>query len=64
MALEHGRDPAEITRASSLSLEEDLDTIVRLVDEWEAAGFEYLVCGWPSGGRRQVAAFASRVLAL
>jgi hypothetical protein len=63
MALAGGRDPAEITRASSLSLEDDLDTIARLVDEWDDAGFEYLVCGWPGGGRRQVAAFASRFLA-
>jgi alkanesulfonate monooxygenase SsuD/methylene tetrahydromethanopterin reductase-like flavin-dependent oxidoreductase (luciferase family) len=62
MALEGGRDPVEITRASSLSLEDDPDTIARLVDAWEDAGFEYLVCGWPSGGRAQIAAFASRFL--
>jgi alkanesulfonate monooxygenase SsuD/methylene tetrahydromethanopterin reductase-like flavin-dependent oxidoreductase (luciferase family) len=62
MALEGGRDPVEITRASSLSLEDDPDTIARLVEAWEDAGFEYLVCGWPSGGRAQIAAFASRFL--
>jgi alkanesulfonate monooxygenase SsuD/methylene tetrahydromethanopterin reductase-like flavin-dependent oxidoreductase (luciferase family) len=62
MALEGGRDPAEITRASSLSLEDDPDSIARIVDAWEDAGFEYLVCGWPSGGRAQIAAFAARFL--
>ncbi len=62
MALESGRDPVEITRASSLSLEDDADTIARLVDEWADAGFDYLVCGWPAGGHDQIEAFASRFL--
>lgn len=57
-----GRDPATIRRAASLSLEDDLDTIARHVDAWAAAGFEYLVCGWPGGGRDQVEAFAQRFL--
>jgi F420-dependent oxidoreductase-like protein len=64
MALEVGRDPIEITRASSLSLEDDPDTIARLVGEWDDAGFDYLVCGWPSGGRAQIADFAARFLSL
>ena len=55
-----GRDPAEIRRAASLSLEDDGDTIARHVDAWTAAGFDYLVCGWPSGGRAQVEGFAAR----
>ncbi len=59
MADAAGRDPAEIRRAASLSLEEDADTLARQVDEWDEAGFEYLVCGWPSGGRAEVEAFAS-----
>ena len=58
-----GRDPAEITRASSLSLEDDLDTIAGNVDAWEQAGFDYLVCGWPAGGRTTVERFAERFLA-
>jgi alkanesulfonate monooxygenase SsuD/methylene tetrahydromethanopterin reductase-like flavin-dependent oxidoreductase (luciferase family) len=57
-----GRDPAEITRASSLSLEDDLDTIAANVDAWEQAGFEYLVCGWPPDGRATVEQFAQRFL--
>ncbi|HEY5173092.1 MAG TPA: LLM class flavin-dependent oxidoreductase, partial [Acidimicrobiia bacterium] len=58
-----GRDPAEITRASSLSLEDDLDTIATNVDAWGKAGIEYLVCGWPAGGREIVEAFSGRFLA-
>ncbi|HEY5013805.1 MAG TPA: TIGR03560 family F420-dependent LLM class oxidoreductase [Acidimicrobiia bacterium] len=58
-----GRDPSEIGRASSLSLEDDLDSIAITVAAWEAAGFEYLVCGWPPGGRAQVEQFARRFLA-
>jgi alkanesulfonate monooxygenase SsuD/methylene tetrahydromethanopterin reductase-like flavin-dependent oxidoreductase (luciferase family) len=63
MAEAAGRDPSTIRRASSLSLEGDLDAIARDVDAWEQAGFGYLVCGWPSGGRATVEAFADRFLA-
>ena len=41
---------------------EDKPDIARLVDQWEAAGFGYLVCGWPAGGREQVETFAARFL--
>jgi alkanesulfonate monooxygenase SsuD/methylene tetrahydromethanopterin reductase-like flavin-dependent oxidoreductase (luciferase family) len=58
-----GRDPSTIRRASSLSLEGDLDTIAAHVEAWERAGFTYLVCGWPPGGRADVEAFARRFLA-
>jgi F420-dependent oxidoreductase-like protein len=56
-----GRDPASITRAASLSLDDDLDTVSHLVDEWRDAGFDYLVCGWPSAGRERIEAFAQRM---
>ena len=62
MAETVGRDPAAIMRATSLSLEDDLDTIASNVAAWESAGFEYLVCGWPAGGRAQVEPFAARFL--
>ena len=62
LAVAAGRDPAEITRASSLSLEDDLDTIATNVDAWQKAGIEYLVCGWPPGGRDPVHQFATRFL--
>jgi alkanesulfonate monooxygenase SsuD/methylene tetrahydromethanopterin reductase-like flavin-dependent oxidoreductase (luciferase family) len=58
-----GRDPSEIRRAGSLSLEGDPDAITRQVESWHAAGFDYLVCGWPAGGRAPVEAFARRHLA-
>src|SRR5665647_2112259 len=51
MAEEAGRDPSEIMRAGSLSLEDDADTVARRIDRWRDAGFGYLVCGWPAGGR-------------
>jgi F420-dependent oxidoreductase-like protein len=62
MAEDAGRDPAEIRRAASLSLEGDPDAIARQVDAWQAAGFDYLVCGWPTQGRALVERFASRHL--
>jgi alkanesulfonate monooxygenase SsuD/methylene tetrahydromethanopterin reductase-like flavin-dependent oxidoreductase (luciferase family) len=61
MAEAAGRDPGRIMRASSLSLD-DVDDAQRLIDEWEKAGFEYLVCGWPGAGEKQVEAFANAVL--
>jgi alkanesulfonate monooxygenase SsuD/methylene tetrahydromethanopterin reductase-like flavin-dependent oxidoreductase (luciferase family) len=57
-----GRDPATILRASSLSLEDDPDTIAANVDAWEKAGIGYLVCGWPAEGRAPVERFAQRFL--
>jgi alkanesulfonate monooxygenase SsuD/methylene tetrahydromethanopterin reductase-like flavin-dependent oxidoreductase (luciferase family) len=63
MAEAAGRDPREITRASSLSLEDDVDTIAANVDAWEQAGIEYLVCGWPAEGRAPIERFAQRFLA-
>jgi alkanesulfonate monooxygenase SsuD/methylene tetrahydromethanopterin reductase-like flavin-dependent oxidoreductase (luciferase family) len=62
LAEQAGRDPSAIERAASLSLEDDLDTIAADVDAWDAAGFGYLVCGWPSGGRAKVEEFARRFL--
>jgi alkanesulfonate monooxygenase SsuD/methylene tetrahydromethanopterin reductase-like flavin-dependent oxidoreductase (luciferase family) len=62
LATAAGRDPAEIRRAASLSLEADLDGVARMIDTWEAAGFDYLVCGWPSEGRGLVEQFAKRIL--
>ncbi|HEX4489995.1 MAG TPA: LLM class flavin-dependent oxidoreductase [Acidimicrobiia bacterium] len=63
LAEQAGRDPSAILRAASLSLEDDLDAIGRTIDEWTAAGFGYLVCGWPPDGRPKVEAFAKRFLA-
>jgi len=58
-----GRDPGEILRAGSLSLEDDLDDVARTIETWSDAGFGYLVCGWPSQGRGRVEEFAARFCA-
>jgi F420-dependent oxidoreductase-like protein len=62
MAEKAGRDPREIRRAASLSLD-DVDAALREIDAWRAIGFDYLVCGWPGAGRPQIEAFAERAIA-
>jgi len=61
LAVEAGRDPASITRASSLSLD-DLETTRKHASKWRDAGYGYLVCGWPEAGRSQVEAFVRDVM--
>lgn len=61
LAVEAGRDPADIVRAGSLSLD-DLDTARRHATKWRDAGYGYLVCGWPEAGAEQVERFVSEVL--
>ncbi|MEX2268974.1 MAG: LLM class flavin-dependent oxidoreductase, partial [Acidimicrobiia bacterium] len=63
MAEAAGRDPSEILRAASLSLEDDWDTMQANVDAWRDAGFGYLVGGWPPQGAARVEKFAARFLA-
>lgn len=62
LAAEAGRDPSVIMRAGSLSLE-DIDTARRHAAKWRDAGYGYLVCGWPDGGRAQVERFVDEALA-
>jgi len=59
LAEEAGRDPGSILRASSLSLSEPWDQVRRTAEELAAAGFGYLVCGWPAEGRARVEEFAA-----
>jgi len=61
LAEEAGRDPASITRASSLSLD-DLETARKHASKWRDAGCGYLVCGWPDAGRDQIERFVAEVL--
>ncbi len=61
LAQEVGRDPSSIRRASSLSLD-DLDTARRHAAKWRDAGYDYLICGWPDAGRKQIEAFVGEVL--
>jgi F420-dependent oxidoreductase-like protein len=63
MAEAAGRDPASIRRAASLSLDDNDDKVARRVDEWRAAGFDTLICGWPGAGRARIEKFAQRFLA-
>ena len=62
LAIEAGRDPAAIGRATSLSLSGSLDDVRRTAEQWRSAGFSYLVCGWPSEGQGRVEEFVSQVL--
>jgi F420-dependent oxidoreductase-like protein len=61
LAVAAGRDPSDIKRASSLSLD-DLDTARKHATKWRDAGCAYLVCGWPGAGATQVEAFAREVM--
>jgi alkanesulfonate monooxygenase SsuD/methylene tetrahydromethanopterin reductase-like flavin-dependent oxidoreductase (luciferase family) len=61
LAVEAGRDPASIMRASSLSLD-DLDTARKHASKWRDSGCGYLVVGWPGAGRSQIEAFARDVM--
>src|SRR5205823_13077883 len=61
LAEEIGRDPASILLAGSLSLD-DVDAAQGKAVAWRDAGYGYLVCGWPNGGRSQVEAFAREVM--
>ena len=57
-----GRDPAEITRATDISLSEPMDRIRATALELRDAGFTYLVASWPAEGRGRVEEFVDRVL--
>ena len=61
LAVEAGREPTDILRAGSLSLD-DLDTARKHAAKWRDAGCGYLVCGWPDAGRAQIEAFVGEVL--
>ena len=62
LAEQAGRDPRAIAKASSLSLSEPEDEVRANIETMAAAGFSYLVCGWPSDGKDRVEAFASTVM--
>lgn len=62
MAETAGRDPSAIRRAASLSLDDDDDTVARMIDAWHTAGFDTLICGWPGEGRARIERFATRFL--
>ena len=57
-----GRDPAEITRVASLSLDGTPDEIRREAERLRDTGIGYFYCGWPGAGRAQIERFAHEVL--
>lgn len=61
LAVEAGREPGDILRAGSLSLD-DIELARSEVAEWRTAGYGYLVCGWPSAGDALVERFARDVM--
>jgi F420-dependent oxidoreductase-like protein len=61
LAAEAGREPKAIGRASSLSLD-DLETTRKHAGKWVDADYDYLVCGWPDAGDKQIEEFARTVM--
>ena len=57
-----GRDPAEIVRATALSLSEPWDEVRSTVSELEAAGFSYLTVSYPSEGQPRLDEFVADVM--
>lgn len=62
LAEAEGRDPAAILRAASLDLSQPWDDVRRTAEELRAAGFGYLVCGWPSEGEARLEEFVGAVM--
>ena len=60
-AEESGRDPAEITRSTSLSISEPWDEVKRTAAGLREAGIGYVVVSWPSEGRARVEEFLREV---
>lgn len=52
-----GRDPAAITRSTSLSISEPWDEVKRTAAALRDAGIGYLVVSWPAEGRARVEEF-------
>ncbi len=57
-----GRDPAQIARATNLSLSEPWSTVRATALAVREAGFTYVVASWPEQGRARVEEFAERLL--
>jgi alkanesulfonate monooxygenase SsuD/methylene tetrahydromethanopterin reductase-like flavin-dependent oxidoreductase (luciferase family) len=61
LAIGTGRDPSDILRAGSLSID-DIETARKHAAKWRDAGYGYLVCGWPAAGAAQVEQFAREAM--
>ena len=61
-AEEAGRDPANVLRASSLSISEPWDEVNRNYEWMRGGGISYLVVEWPTEGRGRLEEFISDVM--
>jgi F420-dependent oxidoreductase-like protein len=61
-ATEAGRDPSEITRATSLSISEPWDEVLEHAESAREAGVSYLNVSWPGDGRPRVEGFIDKVM--
>jgi alkanesulfonate monooxygenase SsuD/methylene tetrahydromethanopterin reductase-like flavin-dependent oxidoreductase (luciferase family) len=57
-----GRDPASVTKATNLSIDDDWEDVAERVRALRELGFAYLVVPWPAGGEERVEEFAHRVM--
>jgi len=57
-----GRDPAEILRSATLDLSQPWDDVRRDAEGFRAAGFGYLICGWPGEGQGHLDHFVEHLL--
>jgi F420-dependent oxidoreductase-like protein len=56
-----GRDPADIRRASDLSISEPWDEVMYAAESLAAEGISYLTVSWPGEGRGRVEDFVERL---
>lgn len=57
-----GRNPDDVLRSTSLSLDGSWDDVAGRIDEFTAIGIGYLVVGWPAEGQARMADFVERFL--
>jgi F420-dependent oxidoreductase-like protein len=62
LAEDAGRDPAEIGRAASVSLEQTDDDIKRQIETFAEIGASYIYAGWPAQGERRVDEFVRQIV--
>jgi alkanesulfonate monooxygenase SsuD/methylene tetrahydromethanopterin reductase-like flavin-dependent oxidoreductase (luciferase family) len=61
-AVDAGRDPASILRASDLSISEPWDEVRQRAEGLAGLGFGYLVVSWPSEGQGRLEEFVEKVM--
>lgn len=57
-----GRDPSTIASATNLSISEPIDEVHRAANEWQEAGWDYLIASWPGEGQAKVDEFVTQVM--